>query len=146
MFQGIPSEMAQLRVELLTSTRASEYESYLQDTNWSGAAQVINLQRGEERVAWERRTGAEVMAGITISDWAALSAANREYLSALTSAQEGVDVGADPVRANLASIFGAENAEPLLYKSPASWAEQMFGVGSVIGESHIENAYNYAGW
>jgi hypothetical protein len=85
----------------------------------------------------------EVMSAIAGADFVALAVGGRDYLIALVSPGE-VDLGSDVVRASLTAAFPAgatrDRLIALADKTPASRAEQLFGIGTTISATDVAMA------
>lgn len=156
-FTGTEQQMATLRTELLTDPRSYGYGPLLTARNFVGASDLLNLPRtaanggpngGAGTAITIRkgvRTGIDVMNCIAVADFAGRTVGQQQYILALVTPVEGVDLSNDVVRASLAAIFPTGNAtrDRLLAaadKTPASRAEELFGLDSRINPDPVEQA------
>lgn len=147
--------LTELKSELQTDPNGYGYAALITQGNHQGLANMLNLPRtavnnGTVGVAITVRrgvrTGINVMNCIALADYDALTVSRQQYLIALVTPVEGVDLSDDVIRANLSACFPAGATRTRLIaiadKTPASRGEQLFGIDTGISASQIAAALN----
>ena len=129
-----------LKNELLTDPRAYGYNAAAADH--TGMAEKLMLPRTAANsgtgvaltVRRGIRSGIAVMNAIVLAAYDALTVPRQQYIIALVTPVEGVDLANDQVRTNLGAIFPTGVTRTALLaaadKTPASRLEELFGVDS----------------
>lgn len=145
-----------LKNELLTDPRAYGYAAPRAAGDHQTLANMLNTLRTAANngnvataitVRRGVRTAIEVMNAITLAEFEVLTVARQQYILALVTPVDGVDLSNDTIRANLAAVFPAGSASraALLLaadKTPASRGEELFGITTAINTTHIAAALN----
>jgi len=136
------TDLPALKTELTTDPTGIGYAPLIAAGNHQGIADAINLARATITVRRGVRSGIDVMNAIALADFEAATTGRQQYILALVTPVEGVDLSNDIIRANLGSIFAAGNATRTRLlaaadKNPASRAEQLWGINTVISTQQI---------
>lgn len=136
------TDLPTLKTELTTDPTGIGYAPLIAAGNHQGLADAINLARAAITVRRGIRTGIDVMNAIALADFEAATTGRQQYILALVTPVEGVDLSNDIIRANLGAIFAAGNATRTRLlaaadKNPASRAEQLWGINTVINASQV---------
>lgn len=136
------TDLPALKSEIQTDPTGIGYAPMVTAGNHQGIADALNLPRATITVRRGVRTGIDVMTGIGLSDFEALVVARQQYILALVTPVEGVDLSNDVIRANLGTLFpvGSSTRTRLLAvadKNPASRAEQLWGVDTKISAQQV---------
>ena len=159
MWGGTPDQYIALRNEVQADPRSYGYATPLAAQNYEAVAALVNTVRtaanggpngGAGTAITIRRgirSGIEVMNCIDITEFAALVVGRQQWILALVTPIEGVDLSNDVVRANLGSTFAAGATRSRLIaaadKTPASRAEELFGIGSAVGGGNVFDALQW---
>jgi hypothetical protein len=151
-----PTQRAALTAELNSDPRSYGYAADITAGNDVALVEKLNLPRtaanggafGAITVRRGIRTGIDVMNCIDIAAYDPLSVGKQQYLIALVTPVEGVDLSNDVVRANLLAIFpsGAPNTatrarlQAAADKIPASRFEELFGIESRATNNDVAQA------
>jgi hypothetical protein len=145
------AQRAALTSELQTDPRTYGYAADITAKNDQALADKLNLLRTAANsgtgVALKAsrgvRSGMEVMSCIDAVEFAALLAGKQQYIIALVSPGE-VDLSNAVVRTNLDLVFIAGATRTRLMaiadKTPASRAEELFGVDTFITPQYVAQA------
>jgi hypothetical protein len=122
------------------------HEAARDEGNHQAIANALNQPQAGITVRRGPAPSHMVMSAIIGTEFASLAAGPRDYLMALVSAGL-VDLSNDNVRSALGAAFPAgttsrANLIALADKTPASRAEQMFGVGTVITVADVGTLLN----
>jgi len=132
-----------LRTELQTDPNGHGYEPFVAGGADAEVASLLNRVRGTITVFRNDITGAELVGAVVLVEYAALLAAQREFLNTLILAGR-VDVTNATTRANLASVFAAGATSRVnlvaLASRAGSRAEQLFGTGVAVSSDDVAKA------
>jgi len=126
---------AGLNTELTTDPAALGYGPLISTENWTELAALLNAPKAGFTISVGVLPSYRVVAAIKQSDWDALTASERTYLSFVVQAGQ-VQCDAGEVRAALAGLFPAGSVTRAnlvaMVDRPGSRAEEVFGTGVVI--------------
>lgn len=136
------TQRSALASELNTDPRAYGYAADITAKDDSALAEKINRPRAIT-IRKGVRSALEVMNCIDVVEFGLLAPVGKQqYIIALVSVAEGVDLSNDVIRTNLETIFPVGATKTRLAaaadKTPASRAEELWGVGTVL--SHLDIA------
>jgi hypothetical protein len=140
--------LAALTSELNTDPLGIGYATPLAAGQWQGAADKLNtnpepITPANQESIYKRVTlAADMIAGIVLADYVALTAANRE-LCALVFGTEYVRTGDPTLRTLLSAIFPTSATRTNLINAAsrlASRAEALWGEGTQISAEQVANA------
>jgi hypothetical protein len=135
-----------LATEINTDPKALGYSSLVTAGDYPAIAKLMNtspepIAAGQqEQIYRTRALSSDIMAGIVLSEFAALVQANRDYCTMLFSAQY-VNTGDANVRTQLAAIFGAgttsrTNMTNAAQKNAAR-SEALYGDGRMVTDHEV---------
>lgn len=138
-----PAQRLALANEITLDPNGYGFAAEIATGNDTLIAEKLNLVRSAIIVRRGVRTAIEVMNCITLAAWEALVVARQQYLIALVTPVEGVDLSHDTIRANLNTCFPVGPTRTALLAAadrPGSRAEQLFGTDSRITPTDVAQA------
>lgn len=147
-----PVQRAALTAELTNDPRAYGYAPDVAAGSIAFLVTKLNLPRPVGSVGHPVtgitvrrgiRTGIDVMNCIELTAFEALTVGRQQYIIALVTPVEGVDLSDDTIRANLLACFPASPTRTALIAAAdriGSRAEELFGTGADITSTDVAHA------
>ena len=139
----MPISYTALKAEAVADPLGIGYAPHIASGNDQAIADLFNTPRQGATVSRTLVPAWEVVNAVVPTEYAALTAAAREYLTFAVAAGE-LQLGGGGVRDGLAAVFAANTATRAnlvaLLDKPATRAEELFGFGVTITTDDIAKA------
>lgn len=134
---------AALKTEVETDPAALGFAPLVAAENWQGCAALLNAPKAGFKLPIGVQPSYRVVGAVKRSEWDALTAADKNYLTFLIQAGD-VDLSASEIRTALGAIFPAGSVSRAnllaLVDRSGSRAEELFGAGTIIGYEDVIRA------
>ncbi len=147
-------DLTALRDEIVNDPQGVGYKSSATADDWKGDQEIVDLINalsgpGAEMIRRSLVTNSEIRESVDLTEWAAMSAANREWVQMHLSDDAPIDITQDPVFDGLTTVFpqGSATRAVLLPKiqRQGSRSEVLWGEATQVTAGNVGRAFNLIG-